>query len=77
MIHSWETRSIKLYRAIVNDLGYKKFVYFEKDIDTSMKQLENIKETGEVFAGNIYCNIGLLAASGASIAIIGKWRLNC
>jgi hypothetical protein len=40
-----------------------------------MKQLENSTETVNVFFGNIDRNIS--TASGAPIAIKGKWRLKC
>jgi hypothetical protein len=43
--------------------------------DTNMKQLENNKETHEVFVGGIDCNISV--TSGAPITIKGKWRLRC
>jgi hypothetical protein len=42
--------------------------------DTNMKQLEKNKET-QVFVVNIDYNMS--AASGAPIAIKGKWRLKC
>jgi hypothetical protein len=33
------------YKAIINDLGEKKLVFFETATETKMKQLENSKET--------------------------------
>jgi hypothetical protein len=40
-----------------------------------MKQLENIKETHEIFVGNTDCNTP--AASGAPITVKENWRLKC
>jgi hypothetical protein len=55
---------------VIRDYGI-----FETVTDTNMKQLENSKETHQVFLGSVDCNIS--AASGAPITIRGKWFIKC